>query len=638
MKSSGRLFRRLVTCIITVIFTISVTSFSYAAEVNNQNSNFKPTDGQKIYKSSNQDLDNLYKLVWYESQARNISRGEFMLLQLRTIQASLERRGIEKLSSSEETLDFKDASSLSASVQDEAKILESLGILTKSSDGNMNFKNLITRAEAAKVLYVANDKVLKMLFTHYAPDFDDTQNSWAKDMIKTVCNIGLMYGITDQKFNPNGNISLEESVQILDNEVTKYSSIERSDIAKALSQTFKVTVNPDLLKFTSYYSEPKYEEDMNTFYFNRLYNNESAKSNESVTKAEALKMVLAAIFNTNDISGFAKEYSDYPDQIWVEYAKFWKITTEDININNYNDKAKYIDVITYLERAKKQFLKDQEVKEAKVSFKDISVYNSEQEAAIEDLVATGILTTINDNLDGNSYITKGKLNELVVNVLINYNTLAMRGDTINTDISKMPLNAKLYPYVLTSVDNTIYEIPFYVEYLKEFKTPKELFGFKKDSYSQIKEYSEGFFNTILNIDYKTITEEGLSESLSQYMIYPPNETWVKEYVKYVKDNEITIKGDAKLQIPVVYFDGASYRIRLKLDFKVINSKTKNNLLYLDMLDNRVKTYQNTDNNLVVDYYMSNAYGCDTMFMDEHDLYDAIMNKQSCNVTRSNYNH
>lgn len=381
----------------------------------------------------------------------------------------------------------------------------------------------------------------------------------------------------------------------------------------------------------------KYEEKMKTYGFDQLYDNKSAKTNESVTKSEALKLALGATFNTYDIlNGAANVKSEYTNSLWVECAKNNGITNEDININNFNDKVKYIDVISYLEKCKINFLKDQPIKDTEIYLKDISKYTSEQQAAAKDMLANEIISLVSKNLNGNGYIFKGQLNELIINFAEKYNTITMKGDKININPEKIPSNADQYPYTITTVDKAVYEKPLTYEYTPDSRNAKEFYAFRKEFYPQIKIYSEEFFYSILNIDYRTITEESLTKSIENYLIYKPNETYIKEYIKHVKDNEIIIEGSAKLQIPAIYSDGFSIRGRMILTFEIKNSKTKENLLYLDYFDGLKKTYEKDSYNLLVDYYFQTAIGTNNIYVAETELYRAIIDKDKCGIKKEVY--
>lgn len=391
--------------------------------------------------------------------------------------------------------------------------------------------------------------------------------------------------------------------------------------------------NENLTNMVAIKSNIIYEEKMKTFGFDKLYDNKRAETSEPVTKAEALKLAMAAIFNLDNTLAFYENVEEYQNANWVELAKAEGITKEDINISNYNEKATYIDVISYFENCKVKLLKDYPIKDTQVNFKDIANYSTEQQAAIEDMVASGIISPLSDNLNGSARIFKGQLNELVANFAEKYNTIAMLGDKINIDSEKMPSNAAKYPYTITTVDKAVYEIPFTNNDSRSFLSARDLYTYKKQLYPQVQAWSEEFFNSILNIDYRTITEQSLTEKLEPYIIFSPNEYAIEKYVKHVKDNEIVIEGNAKLQVPIIYFDGSSYRMRLRLTFEIKHSKTKDSLLYLDWLDGLKETYTQNSYDILVDYYSSNAIGNNNMYMNEYALYNAILQKDKCGITK-----
>jgi len=455
--------------------------------------------------------------------------------------------------------------------------------------------------------------------TRQAINVVDTQGN----IIKTALSFGKDETIILVSPPTGGYIQGQKYVLNIGNKVKSKNGINLSR-----AEVLNFSIKSSLLN-----SYAKYEDKMKTFGLDQLYNNKSAKTSEFVTKAEALKLALAVAFNVNDISGFAEQHNEYDNAIWVEFAKYHVITDEDINISNYNYKATYMDVISYFEKCKLKFLKEQPVKDTTVNLNDISKYSSEQQAAIKDMMANGIIYPLTASLNGDTSITKGQLNEIVVNFAEKYNTIAMKGDTINTDPNTMPSNVDKYPYTLTNVDKAIYEIPFTIEYEPDSRTPEELYVLKKEIYSQAKSYSEGFFDSILNIDYRTITEESFQKQIEPYLISPANKSAIKFYVKYVKDNEIVLEGKSSLQVPIIYFDGFTFRPRLNLKFEVKHSKTKENLLYLDFFENSNKIYAKTSYDFLVDYYLTNPVFSSRMCLIENELYKTILLKDKCGITR-----
>jgi hypothetical protein len=375
----------------------------------------------------------------------------------------------------------------------------------------------------------------------------------------------------------------------------------------------------------------KYEEKMNIYGFDSMYNNKSAKTSELVTKSEALKLALSTIFNTSDISNFAIVSDEYKDATWVDYAKAAKITKEDINVNNFNNNVKYIDVIEYFENCKIIFLKNESIKNIEINLKDIGKYTTSQQVILKDMIANEIISIFSNKLNGNNNIFKGQLNELVVNFAEKYNTITMPGEKININPEKIPSNASEYPYTLASVDKSVYEKSFDIQYTAEVMPPIKLFRYKKEFYAQIERFAEGYFNTILNIDYNTITEDSFKLALADYLIYKPNDYAVKSYIDNVKANQIVIVGNAKVQFPIIYSDGLSYRVRIRLTFEIKSSNTKDNLIYLDYLNGLKIIYEKNKYDLIVDYYMTNAIDNTDIYMREVDLYNSIIDKDKSGI-------
>ncbi len=218
----------------------------------------------------------------------------------------------------------------------------------------------------------------------------------------------------------------DKSINInINNRLLKYNKIYFIVITASI--LISLITNSIIVYINNYKYEPyiKYEDKMNIYGFDEMYNNKSAKTSELVTISEALKLALATVFNTSDISNFAIVNNEYNNATWVDYAKDVGITKDDVNINNYYNNVKYINVIEYFENCKLNFLKDEKVKSNEVNLEDINVYTVSEQAAIQDMIANQIISIFSNNLNGNSYIFKGQLNEIVVNFAEKYNTIAM---------------------------------------------------------------------------------------------------------------------------------------------------------------------------------------------------------------------
>lgn len=387
-----------------------------------------------------------------------------------------------------------------------------------------------------------------------------------------------------------------------------------------------------LINYNKYKPYIGFEETMKTYGFDKVYNNESAKTGESITKSEAIKMILACMFNTSDISGFAKEPEgddNYENAIWVEYAKFRGIISDsDINKDNAKDKATYIEVIRYLANAKTKILEKELDSAPSMKVKDLDNYKSDEQVAIEDMIANEIITINTKKINGNKHIFKGQMNELISNFAIKYNTITVNGEKVNINEDKMPSNKDQYPYTLASVDKSVYEKEFYVDDENNFKSPKELYTVKKEYYTQIQEIAEGYYDTILNVDYNTINYEDMKDNILQYVLYGTE--GLEEYVNYVKSNKIIIQGKSTVMFPIIYFDGLEYNVRMKLEFEIKNSNTRDNLLYMDPInsDSTKVKYDNDKYTVYIDAKMGNAIGgSNALYNDNITIVNLLLNGQ-----------
>ena len=356
-----------------------------------------------------------------------------------------------------------------------------------------------------------------------------------------------------------------------------------------------------------------YDNDMISYGFDKLYNNESAKADETVSKSELMKMVIGVTLNRDDIAELLDlttiiegydGYSDYEDkleydnQLWVEYAKsFEMIADSEITNVNQNDKATFIDAVTYLSKAKTKLLKKVLDTEVETNVKNLEAFKADQQFAIKDMIKNEVIE--NKDYDWRKNLTKGDLNKLVINFALTYNTLTLDDEKVNINKAKEPSNIADYPYTLANIDKSVYEIPNYVADSTEYKNAKLTHGEVKTEYSVFKYDVEQYLNTILNVDYNTITEEGLREALTDATLNLIPTEEIAEYVKYVKDNNIKVVGSAKVQIPAIYFDGEVYRVRTKIEYTV-ESNLMENVLLGDLGNDNTFIYDNKKVETIVD--------------------------------------
>lgn len=384
----------------------------------------------------------------------------------------------------------------------------------------------------------------------------------------------------------------------------------------------------------NYSKYEKYEEKMDIYGFSQVYNNEKANTREKVTKSEAVKMIIACLYNVSEIDGIALPTEEtYSNAIWVEYAiKQGIVTREEVNASNADDKVKYQEVLVWLYNIKAKILNIEPDTSANYNIKDINAYNADQQLAIYDLLNSEIIVTNTKRIDGKKKLYKGKLNELIVNFAEKYNTITVGDARININEDKIPSNANMYPYTLASVQKEIYEINFVNAQKEGFISPISYYPDNKQYYSQIKSYVENYYNYILTVDYNTISKEQIKRKLKKYVLEDFDDAKLDEYVNYVKDNHIKLNGKATAQLPCVYYDGQDYRVRVKLEIVVESSDTKDNILLYD-LDGSTISYNSNQITVYIDTIMNKNDTSETLFIKEGTIKPMIVKTSSSIVSK-----
>ncbi|MDD2628155.1 MAG: hypothetical protein PHR25_02610 [Clostridia bacterium] len=376
----------------------------------------------------------------------------------------------------------------------------------------------------------------------------------------------------------------------------------------------------------------KFEKKMEDYGYGLFYNNESVKSNQKVTKLELVKIIIASVYNTTQVEsiGFGPQ-GKYEGDEWVRTAEVFGIIDKGyVTKDNYNEQATYWDAIYFCLNARKAILKIEIGSKVESKFKNLQTFTSKQKMYINDIAEKELIPNNDKKLNIKTDLFKGQLNEIVVNFVEKYNTIAPEGEKIITKEESKPSNSKIYPYILYSVPKEVYEYTGVNEGTPDYRTPVQIYKYRKDYYEQVTYRSEYHYNVILNIDYKTITEESFKEQIDKYLKYYYDEE-IKEYVKYVKDNEIQIKGTAKVQLPIFYLDGILFRSRLKLTFEVLNSKTDKNLLFADSIRNNDVIYTKKKYELYVDAPMGETLMSRSMRIDLCSIIDILVSDKEAKV-------
>lgn len=352
----------------------------------------------------------------------------------------------------------------------------------------------------------------------------------------------------------------------------------------------------------------KFEEKMDTYGFSLLYNNESSKSYEKVTNLEGVKLVLGTVYNTYDASYIGYQpLEEYDGDEWVRTAVAFGILEEGkITKENVNDNISYWDFIKMFLNARNKELELTISSTTECNIKNLYSFTQEQQQYINDLAENGLINNTKQKLNLDKDIIKGQINEIVINYVDKYNSLVDEGETLVLKEDSKPANKDYYPYIVYSIPNEVYEIKHVGQDDPNYMSPKAVYKYKKEYYNQMKKRLTDYYDTILNVNYKNINKEEFKNVLDELLLYAYDDSIFEEYVNYIKENEIVLVGSSKALLPIMYYDGIDFRLRMKLEFKIVSSKTDKNVVFGDLFNNSVTpvTYKEKEYSVYVDAPMS----------------------------------
>lgn len=355
-----------------------------------------------------------------------------------------------------------------------------------------------------------------------------------------------------------------------------------------------------------------YEEKIKNYGIEKLYNNGTSNKSEYVTKSEALKLIIGTLLNVDNVDNYmlGNSVSDnYENAKWVEYAKLSNVISDDyITAQNENERISYIDIVKIASNAKNTLLLKNKNEDNSIIIENKDTLTQEEQAALVDLIKDGVIDSKFYAKNYNKDVKKQKFNEFICNLFERYSGVIPEGENVINDNKDKPSNYNEYPYILESVEKGTYEKSRFVFSDEDILSPIDSFYKIKNLYPVIKEKVESYYNVILNVNYENITKENFNSSKQNFSI-PLNYSDLN-YVDYVIQNEIKIEGNAKVQMPIIYYDGMRYRVRVKLDFEILNSKTGKDILYMD-INNSKEDYQKQKYIMYVDV---------PLLVEEYDIF------------------
>lgn len=561
-----------------------------------------------------------YSLIFLENNTREAKRWEIasILYNIADIDRQIKQAN------------FNDLFNVSDYIAERINVIANNKIVQGYNDGTFKPYNNVTRAEFVVMLDRAN-LINNFNSEKQSYSFIDITNHWASNSIIKVVNSEIMSGKGDNKFCPEDNITPQEILIILDRLVTQ-GTITSEKLVNTMIDTFKCKKYGEEEKYIVEVIYSKFDQVQNDVQFywqlNDLYN-----PNEWQGIATYKDLAYVIYYNWY----YGVNYSDTVDKekSRMEYIRKIVLNAQDIfdvTEENLNKEIKMSDLIKSIAyRRNTNYDTIVCADEKMILFTNFNSLETKERAALFDTSADifaynnpnkiyNVIENSNNIFPINAPVTRYMLNYYITRIayltLPQYtmgiksicNFLGIENAEIETDISKMPYNYYDYPFIVKGVPKEYYEKPFENTYNKYVYKPKECFVRHGREYYHICNDIAEFYKTLLNVDYNTIDEDAFIKNITQYVAYPGKDTAkIREYIKYVKDNKIILKGEASIipastSIKEIFLpgEGGIPYVRMCLRFEIISSSTNQNILLGDNLNNASVTYNSNSYMLCFD--------------------------------------
>lgn len=169
--------------------------------------------------------------------------------------------------------------------------------------------------------------------------------------------------------------------------------------------------------------------------------------------------------------------------------------------------------------------------------------------------------------------------------------------------SNLPKNADIFSYILNTLPNQFYEKPLNYQKGNWLVTPVEgqhyVTPVNMSKYESVysKEHIDNWTKTVsdnlkyrLNFSHITIGNEWAEKLVNTYP-KTHKESYLKDinrYIKYVKDNKISIEGDYYVEPSTFYVTNGSYYVRCYVKFKISTPKNIKDVYLYQQLENPLK--------------------------------------------------
>ncbi len=581
MKKLSKL--RLIANLLVVIMV--VTSFGMVSAQEDQLAdviNYYP------YNSWAKEIGEKYDLIFLENNTRECKRYEiakilYYILDLKPTKSNVE---------------FTDLETIDSELKQIINSVAEVKIITGYGNGEFKPNNNVTRAEFVSMIDRAG--ILTSKDKKVGVNFSDIQNHWAKESIMTVTNTGIINGKGKNLFCPDDSITPQEILVIIDRMVN-INAITSEILVSTMKNTFSCKQYTKEEQYLVEVIYSKYDEVQNfmkyAFPFKQHY--DYANDYELVTY-EDIHKVSYYMMSKNKIvynSGETKTIFDNMGK---------SVLLEKRSKENYYTIMDLLHILLDLEESSGlsgRGYKSVYSENVKINYSNSNEFTEEQQIVFKSFLGSNINNLLEDNnmyFPLNIPVTKYIFNYFIMNMYYSYWSYDLSGilrdfegviPQIEIDSAKLPYNYYEYPYIIQGVPKQLYEQPYF-NYNSDY-TPLECYGQFAAEMTDLSWSSYmSYYNTILNVDYRTIDKQTFKSGISWITAYVSDED-IDEYIQYVKDNEIILEGQGIIIPGTQLLQKGFWHAKAIVKFKVVSAKNMENLLFGDLYGSLEQNVQYT---------------------------------------------
>lgn len=583
-----------ISLFLIILLLIGNTNFISAKSANTDWS-----DVQNYYPFSSWAVDTgiKYKLIFLENNTRETKRLEIANILYNILALSKTNNKIKE---------FNDVENVGNKLKDRIMIVANMGIISGYEDGSFRPDNNVTRAEFAAMLDRSN--ILKdVTDTNSNLVFIDTSNHWAEKSINKIAKFNIVSGKGEGKFCPEDNITPQEIFIILDR-LVDLKCLESEDLILAMTDTFKCKKYGEKEQYIIEVMYSKFDQVQNDIKYMWPYSKYYDVTNwQGLATYEDLLYAMyftipreADVYRKLDngelkiermakymleVQGLEADKNKYFSQgITMRNLLFAICTANSVehnNLQNWDNKIMDFGSDTIIEMAE---------------FSNMDELSRQEQGAV---ASASITYKYNKKFyESNTMyfpidapITRYMLNYTILCLQEKYNTyqhemgnyiakfLGQDIVELETDISKMPYNYYEYPFIIKGIPKEVYETPYNHSNIYDVHKPIECHpDYFKYTFNLIGN-SYHYYDTILNVDYRTINKEDFISKVMRYGI--TSRESAAEYVQYVIDNKIILRGKGCAIPGTIMLPQDLLHVRVMVEFEVVSADVRKDLVFGD---------------------------------------------------------